>query len=134
MKRRSKEQISEQMRSIRKKDTKPELVVRRLAHRLGFRFRLHRRDLPGTPDIVFPSRRKVILVHGCFWHQHHCGLGRKQPTTNRDYWLPKLARNVTRDAQAELALTNLGWQIFVVWECETRAVEDLRSRISAFLR
>src|SRR5437868_356282 len=85
-------QTSAHMRTIRKKDTKPELVVRQLAHRLGFRFRLHRPDLPGTPDLVFPSRKKVILVHGCFWHQHSCALGSKQPRTNREYRLPKLAR------------------------------------------
>ena len=91
---RSREQISTQMRSIRKTDTKPELIVRRLAHRMGFRFRLHRRDLPGTPDLVFASRKKVIFVHGCFWHQHQCTLGNKQPRTNRDYWLPKFRRNV----------------------------------------
>lgn len=91
------ETLSARMRRIRKTDTKPEMVVRRLAHRMGFRYRLHRRGLPGTPDLVFPGLRKVIFVHGCFWHQHDCRLGAKQPTANPGYWLPKLARNVERD-------------------------------------
>ena len=89
--------IRVRMAKIRKRDTKPELVVRRCAHRLGYRFRLHRADLPGTPDLVFPALRKVILVNGCFWHQHTCRLGRKAPRTRQEYWLPKLARNVARD-------------------------------------
>ncbi|WP_084299085.1 very short patch repair endonuclease [Bradyrhizobium sp. WSM1743] len=122
---RSKEQISAQMRRIRKTDTRPELLVRKLAHRLGHRFRLHRRDLPGTPDLVFPSKRKIILVHGCFWHQHDCSLGRRQPQSNRDYWLPKLARNVVRDKSVQRELACLGWAVLVVWECETR--DPLRS-------
>ena len=85
------------MALIRKRDTKPELVVRRMAHLMGYRFRLHRRDLPGTPDLVFPARRKVILVHGCFWHRHDCPLGRKAPRARPEYWIPKLARNRQRD-------------------------------------
>src|SRR5262245_38146889 len=89
--------ISRHMPLIRKRDTKPELVVRRLAHRLGYRFRLHRRDLPGTPDLVFPARRKVILVHGCFWDRHECLLDRKAPRAWPEYWLPKLERNRPRD-------------------------------------
>ena len=130
---RSREQISTQMRSIRKTDTKPELIVRRLAHRRGFRFRLHRRDLPGTPDLVFASRKKVIFVHGCFWHQHQCTLGNKQPRTNRDYWLPKFRRNVDRDAEAQRALAALGWDTLIIWECETRGKTGLAKRIAAFL-
>jgi DNA mismatch endonuclease Vsr len=102
MRNKTREQISAHMRSIRKKDTKPELIVRRLVHRSGYRYRLHRTDLPGTPDLVFPGRRKVIFIHGCFWHQHACKLGSKQPMTNRHYWLPKLARNLERDAAAPL--------------------------------
>lgn len=88
--------LSARMRRIRKADTRPEMIVRRLAHRLGFRFRLHRRDLPGTPDLVFPGPRKAILVHGRFWHEHDRRLGRKQPATNQDYWLPKLGGNPHR--------------------------------------
>jgi len=121
------------MRRIRKKDTKPEVLVRKLIHGMGFRFRLHRADLPGTPDIVFPSRKKVILVHGCFWHQHHCPLGRKQPASNRDYWIPKLARNVERDRQARRKLRRLGWKSMTLWECEIRDQEATTRRISRFL-
>lgn len=113
--------------------TKPELAVRRLAHGMGYRYRLNRRDLPGTPDLVFPSRRKVIFVHGCFWHQHDCRLGQKQPSTNRDYWLPKLARNVERDAENQTRLAQLGWEALIVWECEIKNTSVLRDRIRAFL-
>lgn len=94
---------SENMRRIRSKGTKPELIVRQLAHKLGYRFRLHRTDLPGKPDLVFPRRRKIIMVHGCFWHGHDdpaCVDGQRKPKSNLDYWLPKLARNKARDAAA----------------------------------
>jgi DNA mismatch endonuclease (patch repair protein) len=108
-------------------------VVRRLTHALGFRFRLHRRDLPGTPDIVLPRHRKVIQVHGCFWHQHEgCPLAR-QPKSRLDYWLPKLARNAARDRAARLALEESGWKCLVVWECQTKDVETLRLVIRGFL-
>jgi DNA mismatch endonuclease (patch repair protein) len=121
------------MRRIRKTDTKPELVVRRLVHSLGFRYRLHRRDLPGTPDLVFPRLHKVVFVHGCFWHQHDCPLGRKQPSANPDYWLPKLARNVERDTRARTRLLELGWDVLVIWECQTKESQPLSSSIAAFL-
>lgn len=134
MRARTREQISEQMRRIRKVDTKPELLVRRLAHRLGYRYRLHRRDLPGTPDLVFPSKRKVVLVHGCFWHQHQCALGSKQPRANTHYWLPKLARNRERDVSTRHALEYLGWSVLVVWECETQSESSLAMRLRRFLR
>lgn len=130
---RTREQISEQMRRIRKVDTKPELLVRRLAHGLGYRYRLYRRDLPGTPDLVFPSKRKVVFVHGCFWHQHHCSLGSKQPRANTDYWLPKLARNKERDLITQRALEGLGWSVLVIWECETCNESGLRGRLRKFL-
>src|SRR5271166_646530 len=113
-------QISEQMSRIRSVDTKPELVVRRIAHAMGYRFRLHRRDFPGTPDLVFPSRKKAVLVHGCFWHQHNCALGRKQPSTNQQYWLPKLVSNVDRDTAVNERLAKMGWSVLIIWECETR--------------
>jgi DNA mismatch endonuclease (patch repair protein) len=129
----SPEAVSAQMRSIRKKDTKPEIAVRRLAHRMGYRFRLHRRDLPGTPDIAFPSRKKVVFVHGCFWHQHDCALGRRIPTVNSQYWLPKLARNRTRDFEAERALHRLGWSTLTLWECEIRDTVATANRLSRFL-
>lgn len=126
-------ELSARMRRIRKTDTKPELVVRRLVHSLGFRYRLHRRDLPGTPDLVFPRLHKVVFVHGCFWHQHDCPLGRKQPSANPDYWLPKLARNVERDTRARTRLLELGWDVLVIWECQTKESQPLSSSIAAFL-
>jgi DNA mismatch endonuclease (patch repair protein) len=117
---------SRNMSRIRSSNTKPELLVRRLAHRLGYRFRLHRRDLPGAPDLVFPSRRKVIFVHGCYWHQHPgCREGRP-PSSNQSYWLPKLRRTQERDDAALRDLTDTGWESLVLWECELandRAVE-----------
>lgn len=125
--------ICARMARIRKRDTKPELVVRRCVHRLGYRFRLHRADLPGTPDLVFPVLRKVILVNGCFWHQHTCQLGCKAPRTRQEYWIPKLARNVTRDRSTHAELADLGWAVLVVWECETRDDASLANRLHAFL-
>lgn len=127
------EERSALMARIRKKDTKPELVVRRLTHSMGYRYRLHRPDLPGTPDIVFPARHKVIYVHGCFWHQHDCPLGRKRPTKNPDYWLPKLDRNKIRDKANLEAMTSLGWKTLIIWECETRNSDLVRDRIREFL-
>lgn len=113
---------SENMRRIRSKNTKPEVLLRSLLHRAGFRFRVHRKDLPGKPDIVFPSRRKAIFVHGCFWHQHpECREGRV-PGTRRDYWKPKLERNVARDAVATKKLRDLGWDVLIIWECQLENV------------
>ena len=129
----SKEALSAHMRRIQKTDTKPEMVVRRMAHGMGFRYRLHRRDLPGTPDLVFTRLKKVIFVHGCFWHQHDCSLGAKQPSANPDYWLPKLARNVERDSIAQSRLADQGWDVLVVWECQTRKPESLAPALSRFL-
>jgi DNA mismatch endonuclease (patch repair protein) len=121
------------MRRIRKRDTGPELAVRRLTHALGFRFRLHRGDLPGTPDLVLPRHRKVIQVHGCFWHQHEgCRLARL-PKSRLDYWLPKLARNAERDRAARVALESAGWRCLVIWECQTRDAESLRATLRGFL-
>jgi DNA mismatch endonuclease, patch repair protein len=134
MREKPREQISAHMRSIRKKDTKPERIVRRLIHRMGYRYRLHRNDLPGTPDLVFPGLRKVIFIHGCFWHQHACRLGSKQPATNRHYWLPKLARNLERDSAAQSALAALGWNVLVIWECEVKASASISGRIREFLK
>jgi DNA mismatch endonuclease (patch repair protein) len=121
------------MRSIRKTDTKPELVVRRIAHGLGFRFRLHRSDLPGTPDLTFPRHRKVVLVHGCFWHQHEgCRLARK-PLRNLDYWGPKLERNVQRDRRVVAELATLGWIPLIIWECETRSPDQVKDLLTRFM-
>jgi DNA mismatch endonuclease (patch repair protein) len=122
------------MSRIRKADTKPELVVRGIAYRLGYRYRLHKRNLPGTPDLVFSALKKVVLVHGCFWHQHDCALGRKQPSRRREYWLPKLARNQQRDAINEARLRELGFNVLVVWECEVRDRAALEERLGSFLK
>jgi DNA mismatch endonuclease (patch repair protein) len=104
------------MRAIRSTGTKPEIIVRRLAHSMGYRFRIHRKNLPGKPDMVFPSRRAVILVHGCFWHQHPDSACKdaRQPKSNADYWQPKLARNQARDAEHEAALQAQGWRVLVI--------------------
>jgi DNA mismatch endonuclease (patch repair protein) len=125
--------LSERMARIRKVNTKPELIVRKLLHRLGFRYLLYRRELPGNPDIVFPGRKKVILVHGCFWHRHDCPWGRKVPTSNRDYWLPKLRRNRARDKRNLIKLKALGWTPLTVWECELSDVDSLSARLVQFL-
>jgi DNA mismatch endonuclease (patch repair protein) len=124
------------MRAIRSKDTVPEMVVRRLAHALGYRFRLHRPDLPGKPDIVFPGRRKVVFVHGCFWHGHDCRRGDVHPKTNPDYWRTKIERNKARDAVNLSALEDAGWQVITVWECETKPVgrAKLSGRLKTYLR
>jgi DNA mismatch endonuclease, patch repair protein len=124
---------SANMRAIRSKNMLPELAVRRLVHKLGFRFQLHRADLPGTPDLVFASRCKVIFVHGCFWHSHGCKMSHT-PKSNRDYWIPKLRRNKARDTRNIQALAAAGWRSLVIWECETRNPYKVRKRVSAFLR
>lgn len=121
------------MRAVKSKDTGPEMIVRRVTHALGYRYRLHRADLPGKPDLVFPGRRKVIFVHGCWWHGHDCPRGAREPATRRDYWLPKIARTKTRDAAVQVALSAKGWDCLVIWECELRDREDLARRISTFL-
>ena len=121
------------MRANKAKDTKPEIAVRRTLHAMGYRFRLHRRDLPGTPDIVFPGRRKAIQVHGCFWHQHEGCRRATLPATRRDYWLPKLARNRERDAENNASLVRLGWGVLTVWECEAYDQAKIASKIHDFL-
>jgi len=116
------------MSSIRKRDTRPELRVRRMLHRLGFRFRLHRADLPGVPDVVLPKYRTVVFIHGCFWHQHFCPLG-KRPKSNRGYWLPKLKRNAERDAKHRQQLRVRRWRVVTIWECEIEDFEKLEQRL-----
>src|SRR6185437_9431121 len=125
------EKVRARMARIRKADTVPELVVRRLAHRLGYRFRLHRKDLPGTPDLVFPSIRKVIFVHGCFWHQHRGCKSATKPRVRQAYWLPKLEINQERDHNALEALHKYGWKTLVIWECETKDISNLKASLSS---
>jgi DNA mismatch endonuclease (patch repair protein) len=121
------------MRRIRGQDTVPELAVRRMAHAMGYRFRLHRKDLPGKPDLVFGPRRKVIFVHGCFWHQHQgCRAGRV-PGSNTGYWGPKLQRNLARDRAAVAALEDMGWAVLVIWECKAKDSSGLRDQLADFL-
>lgn len=127
------EQRSEIMRSVKSRDTKPEMVVRRLLHRMGYRYSLHRPDLPGKPDIVFSSRKKVIFVHGCFWHGHTCKRGSRQPKTNADYWRAKIERNVERFAGQLEELARKGWDALVLWECELSEESNLRARLIQFL-
>ena len=121
------------MRAVKSCDTKPEMKVRRLIHSLGFRYRLHRSDLPGKPDLVFSSRKKIIFVHGCFWHGHDCKRGARIPEANRDYWLRKISHNVERDAKHRIDLERMGWRNFVIWECETKDLQALAKRIQDFL-
>jgi DNA mismatch endonuclease (patch repair protein) len=108
------------MRAVKSSNTAPEIAVRRAAHALGLRFRLNRSDLPGKPDLVFPARKTAVFVHGCFWHGHDCARGARMPASNRDYWLAKISRNVTRDKTTLAALKQQGWKTHVIWECETR--------------
>jgi DNA mismatch endonuclease, patch repair protein len=123
------------MARIRSANTKPEMIVRRLAHALGYRFRIHVSKLAGKPDLVFSSRKKVVFVHGCFWHQHpdpRCADARK-PKSSISYWGPKLSRNVTRDAEHASALRAEGWDVLTIWECETADVKALAARLRHFL-
>jgi DNA mismatch endonuclease (patch repair protein) len=125
------------MRAIRSKDTAPEQIIRRALFAEGYRYRLHVKELPGKPDLVFPGRRKVIFVHGCFWHQHanaRCKVKGRMPTSNTEYWGPKLRRNIERDAENLAALKTLRWQVHIVWECVLRsAPESTISKVKTFL-
>lgn len=121
------------MARVRSEDTGPEKILRSLLHTMGFRFRLHRRDLPGSPDIVLPSRKAAIFVHGCFWHGHNCKRGDRPPKTNAEYWSRKRVGNVTRDKKRRAELVALGWRVLVVWECEIKDAQALRDKLRAFL-
>lgn len=123
---------SRRMAAIRGKHTKPEMVVRRLVHGLGYRYRLHVRTLPGTPDMVFPARHKIIEVKGCFWHMHSCSESHV-PSRRRGFWAAKLARNKARDARTRRALRRMGWDVLTVWECQTRDALRLQARLQTFL-
>jgi DNA mismatch endonuclease (patch repair protein) len=124
------EKRSAVMRAVKSRDTAPELKVRRAAHALGLRFRLGRSDLPGKPDLVFPSRRIALFVHGCFWHGHDCARGARMPHTNRTYWQAKIARNMERDAASLASLRKLDWKPAVIWECETKDAARLARLIT----
>ncbi|MDP3492805.1 MAG: DNA mismatch endonuclease Vsr [Hyphomonadaceae bacterium] len=124
------EQRSAVMRAVKSRDTAPEMKVRRAAHALGLRFRLHRSDLPGKPDLVFPAKRTALFVHGCFWHGHDCPRGARMPQNNRDYWQAKISRNMARDKASLAALKKLGWTPRVIWECQTRDDAALSRLIS----
>jgi DNA mismatch endonuclease (patch repair protein) len=131
----TREQRSERMSRIRGRNTGPEWMVRRLIHGMGYRYRLHRKDLPGKPDLVFPRARKAIFIHGCFWHRHPapaCKLARL-PKSRLEFWLPKLESNRERDKMNEEKLKLSGWKILVVWECETGNIQEVKQKIRNFL-
>jgi DNA mismatch endonuclease (patch repair protein) len=121
------------MQAVRDRDTAPEMIVRRLAHSMGYRYALHAKKLPGKPDLVFVSRRKIIFVHGCFWHKHNCRHGRISPVTNSEYWYAKRQRNAERDRGHIKALRKEGWDVLVLWECWTKDIDIVRKRLRVFL-
>jgi DNA mismatch endonuclease (patch repair protein) len=125
--------VSERMSKIRSKNTAPELHVRRLLHKLGYRYRLHQKDLPGSPDIVFKGRRKAIFIHGCFWHQHQGCKISHIPKSNRQFWQDKLERNRKRDSSNLQALHEIGWEVLIIWECEVSYPDALSKTLSSFL-
>jgi DNA mismatch endonuclease (patch repair protein) len=127
---------SERMSRVRSKDTGPEMLVRSLVHSLGYRFRLHRKDLPGSPDLVFVTKRKAIFVHGCFWHRHPdstCKLARL-PKSRPEFWLPKLEGNAARDMRNQEALATAGWDVLILWECQLKDLSSIKKIIRSFLR
>ena len=129
---RTKDSRSRLMSRIGSKHTKPELIVRSLLHRLGYRFRLHRRELPGRPDIVFIGRKKAVFVHGCFWHGHDCKFG-KLPKSNLEFWSPKIERNRIRDREKRSELEAVGWTVEEIWQCEIKDIQSLEDRFRSFL-
>jgi DNA mismatch endonuclease, patch repair protein len=128
------QQRSFNMSRIRSRDTRPEMLVRSIVHRLGFRYRLHKKDLPGKPDLVLVRHRKIIDVHGCFFHMHNCRYGRVVPATNAEFWRTKRASNVERDRRNAKLLKKDGWQVLIVWECQTRNRTSLEKSLIDFLR
>ena len=121
------------MANVKSKDTQPEMQVRRMLHGLGYRYRLHRRDLPGRPDLTFPSRKKVVFVNGCFWHQHSGCPRATIPATNREFWIAKLERNRLRDERNQTLLSLDGWKVMTVWECQLRDIDQVAEYLTAFL-
>lgn len=130
----SPEERSARMRLVRSKDTKLELAVRKLCRELGFTgYRLHRKDLPGKPDVAFIGKRKAIFVHGCFWHGHTCRMGSRRPKSNQEYWLPKIGKNQERDAKNLSDLDSMHWSVLSIWECEIQDRQTVRGRLNNFL-
>lgn len=127
------EKRSAVMRRVKGRDTTPELAVRRALTKLGARYRLHRKDLPGNPDIVMPGRRLALFVHGCFWHGHDCARGGRVPKANREYWVAKVGRNVARDVRSADALAALGWRVETIWECDLKDAAALEARLRRLL-
>lgn len=127
------EERSRIMRAVKGRDTKPELAMRQMVYGMGYRYRLHRKDLPGNPDMVLSPLRKVIFVHGCFWHGHDCKRGDRMPKSNRAYWTAKIARNKVRDQRHGGVLAAMGWSVLTVWECELRERSELTGRLYTFL-
>jgi DNA mismatch endonuclease (patch repair protein) len=127
------EQRSRIMRAVKGSDTAPEMAVRRMVHRMGFRFRLNRKDLPGKPDLVLPRLHRVVFVNGCFWHGHDCVRGARAPKANAEYWRAKIARNRLRDAASLAALKTEGWRAAVIWECELKESARVKKRLARFL-
>ncbi len=124
---------SENMRRIRSKDTNPELLIRRLVFKMGYRYRLYGKNLPSKPDLVFAGRKKVIFIHGCFWHQHMNCIDSHIPKTNRDYWVAKLNKNKVRDKKNQVEIKKLGWSFLIIWECKTKNTSKLSREIKTFL-
>lgn len=129
----TKKKRSQIMSKIKGKDTKPEKVVRSLLHQMGYRFRLHRRDLPGNPDIVLPKHKKVIFVHGCFWHGHKDCPRAKRPSTNKKFWNEKLSKSIKRDTFNQKKLKEMGWLTLIIWQCEMKESKNLQSKLESFL-
>lgn len=128
-----KEKRSWLMKQVHSKDTNPEKLVRSLIHKMGYRFRLHRKELPGKPDIIFPSMNKIIFVNGCFWHGHKCKRGNRIPKNNLEYWSKKIKKNVIRDKLNNKKLINNGWKCLTVWECELKNIDDIARKIEEYL-
>lgn len=124
---------SRTMRSVRSQDTVPEMATRRIVHGLGYRYRLHRKDLPGKPDLAFLGCRKVIFVHGCFWHGHSCARGSREPKSNVAYWRKKIAGNTARDNETQRKLRASGWKILILWECQIKNGKEVSRRVRQFL-
>ncbi|MBN2239060.1 MAG: DNA mismatch endonuclease Vsr [Dehalococcoidales bacterium] len=129
----SPEQRSYNMSRIRSKNSKPELAVRHIVYDLGFRYRIHKNDLPGNPDLVFPHLKKVIFVNGCFWHRHNCPNGKLTPKNNADYWQDKFKKTISRDNKHSEMLATAGWDILIIWECEVKDTNQLTTKIKKFL-